>query len=92
MIVPSGRQARPSALKPGPPVKPRSMAISTRVPGTSLQPAGTAPCTCSQSVDQGRPQRVPAAIGSYVPATASANGTGSSGTGQACRLSGCRSR
>ena len=68
MIVPSGRQASPSALKPGPPVKPRSIAISTRVPGIVVpRRRARSPAPGATGSTRDDPSAVPAATGSYAP-------------------------
>ncbi len=86
--VPSGVCRSPSAWLPGQsPWKPGSTSSSTVRPAHS---AGTAPVTSNHHVDHARPQASPTANGRYSAASASAAGTGSSGTCHAARVTGVR--
>ncbi len=89
--VPSGRYTNPSALKPGPPVKPSSTLISGAPSDRPRHRSGTVPVTCSHIVDQGGPQGVPGVISVNSWAAASANGTGSPGAVHAVSVSGAES-
>ncbi|SHS53854.1 Uncharacterised protein [Mycobacteroides abscessus subsp. abscessus] len=89
--VPSGRYTSPSALNPGPPVKPSSTRISGLPSSRPRHDGGTVPVTCSHMVDHGGPHGVPGVISWKSWPTASANGTGSPGAAQAVTVRGAES-
>jgi hypothetical protein len=83
---PAASYTSASAWLPGQsPTKPRSNTASTRRPA---HPAGTVPLARNQLVDHGRPHRSPTRNGRYAAVSASATGTGSSGTGHTASSSG----
>ena len=92
MIVPSGRYASPSAWKPGCGGEAQVDQDLGLGPLDTGPVRGTSPVTWIHSVLHGRPHGMPAWIGSYCLVTASANGTGSPGTGHASRVSGTEAR